>query len=395
MKGGAAVSSEQRAEERRERKREKDRKTRRIVWIVLAVLVVIIVIMKLCEIDFNQVETVLSGGSQAVSDKLDGDFPYTLDSSDKVSVQKQGSRLAVLTSSSISVLDPGDADVEFSAVHGYANPIMKASDSYIVTFDQGGKKLRLDYSGENLYEVNSKTSVLCADVADNGNVAYATTSEEKRSDVYILSKTQNEKLKYSVSYGFITNIAVSDNGKKVAFLAMNSQDAKLMSKLYLMNAGDSDPYAEFDISASKVLDLEFDSNKLFVVGNDFLSVVSGDDMKSVIKQGSMNTVCFDYTPGGELVLAYNTYNNSTSNSIVKVSPSGSVKSTVSVDGTIKDISCSSSEVSVLFSDSIVTYKLSSAEQVSKTDCTDLVRSITRMSSSLFVQSQSLLDKEDA
>lgn len=395
MKGGAAVSSEQRAEERRERKRDKDRKTRRIVWIVLAVLVVIIVIMKLCEIDFKQVKSVLSGGSQAVSDKLDGDFPYTLDSSDKVSVQKQGSRLAVLTSSSVTVLDPGDADVEFSAVHGYANPIMKASDSYIVTFDQGGKKLRLDYSGENLYEVNSKTSVLCADVADNGNVAYATTSEEKRSDVYILSKTQNEKLKYSVSYGFITNIAVSDNGKKVAFLAMNSQDAKLMSKLYLMNAGDSEPYAEFDIAASKVLDLEFDSNKLFVVGNDFLSVVSGDDMKNVIKQGNMNTVCFDYTPGGELVLAYNTYNNSTSNSIVKVSPSGSVKSTVSVDGTIKDISCSSSEVSVLFSDSIVTYKLSSAEQVSKTDCTDLVRSITRMSSSLFVQSQSLLDKEDA
>lgn len=389
------MASEQRAEERRERKREKDRKTRRIVWIVLAVLVVIIIVMKLCEIDYNQMKSVLSGGTQAVSDKLDGHFPYTLDSSDKVSVQKQGSRLAVLTSSSVSVLDPGDANVEFTAVHGYANPIMKVSDSYLVTFDQGGKKLRLDYSGENLYEINSKTSVLCADVADNGNVAYATTSEEKRSDVYILSKTQDEKLKYSVSYGFVTNIAVSDNGKKVAFLAMNSQDAKLMSKLYLMNAGDSEPYAEFDVSGSTILDIEFDSNKLFVIGNDFLSVVSGDDMKSVIKQGSMNTVCFDYMPGGELVLAYNTYNNSTSNSIVRVSSSGSVKSTISVDGTIKDISCSSSEVSVLFSDSIVTYKLSSAEQVSKIECTDLVRSITRMSSSLFVQSQSLLDKEDA
>lgn len=389
------MASEQRAEERRERKREKDRKTRRIVWIVLAVLVVIIIVMKLCEIDYNQMKSVLSGGTQAVSDKLDGDFPYTLDSSDKVSVQKQGSRLAVLTSSSVSVLDPGDANVEFTAVHGYANPIMKVSDSYLVTFDQGGKKLRLDYSGENLYEINSKTSVLCADVADNGNVAYATTSEEKRSDVYILSKTQDEKLKYSVSYGFVTNIAVSDNGKKVAFLAMNSQDAKLMSKLYLMNAGDSEPYAEFDISGSTILDIEFDSNKLFVIGNDFLSVVSGDDMKSVIKQGSMNTVCFDYMSGGELVLAYNTYNNSTSNSIVRVGSSGSVKSTISVDGTIKDISCSSSEVSVLFSDSIVTYKLSSAEQVSKIECTDLVRSITRMSSSLFVQSQSLLDKEDA
>lgn len=389
------MASEQRAEERRERKREKDIKTRRIVWIVLAVLVVIIIVMKLCEIDYNQMKSVLSGGTQAVSDKLDGDFPYTLDSSDKVSVQQQGSRLAVLTSSSVSVLDPGDANVEFTAVHGYANPIMKVSKSYLVTFDQGGKKLRLDYSGENLYEINSKTSVLCADVADNGNVAYATTSEEKRSDVYILSKTQDEKLKYSVSYGFVTNIAVSDNGKKVAFLAMNSQDAKLMSKLYLMNAGDSEPYAEFDISGSTILDIEFDSNKLFVIGNDFLSVVSGDDMKSVIKQGSMNTVCFDYMPGGELVLAYNIYNNSTSNSIVRVSSSGSVKSTISVDGTIKDISCSSSEVSVLFSDSIVTYKLSSAEQVSKIECTDLVRSITRMSSSLFVQSQSLLDKEDA
>lgn len=389
------MASEQREAQRRERKREKDKKTRRIIWILLAATVLILAILRLCEIDFSSVKQTLTGGSGSISGQLDGDYPYTLDTSEKVTVLKQGSKLAVLTASSVTVLNPSDAKVEFTAVHGYSNPVAKTSDSYLLTFDQGAKKLRLDYSGENLYEISAENAVLCADVADNGSIVYASTSSEKRSDVFVLSKTQNEKLRYSTSYGFVTNAAISSNGKTVAFVAMNSEDARLLSKLYIIHVGDSEPYAAFDIKSSHVLDLSFKGSSLYVLGNDFLSVVSGDKMSSVIKQGEMNAVSFDYTPSGELVLAYNTYSNSTENTLIRVSGSGKIKSTLQLSGAVKDLSAASGDVSVLFSDRIDTYAFADAEKKAALACTDSVRSITRMSSGVFIQRQSLLEKEEA
>ena len=118
------MEAEDRQALRRERKRQKDKKVRRIVWIVLAVLLAAIVILKLCEVDFGS----LRGGSGS-SSVLTGNFPYALDGSDGVTVHKQGAKLAVLTGGSITVLNPSDGKEEFTAVHGYANPITAASDS--------------------------------------------------------------------------------------------------------------------------------------------------------------------------------------------------------------------------------------------------------------------------
>lgn len=51
---------------------------------MLAVLLAAIVILKLCEVDFGS----LRGGS-GTSSVLTGNFPYTLDGSDGVTVHKQ------------------------------------------------------------------------------------------------------------------------------------------------------------------------------------------------------------------------------------------------------------------------------------------------------------------
>ena len=376
------MEAEDRQALRRERKRQKDKKVRRIVWIVLAVLLAAIVILKLCEVDFGN----LSGGS-GTSSVLTGNFPYALDGSDGVTVHKQGAKLAVLTGGSITVLNPSDGKEEFTAVHGYANPITAASDSYLVTYDQGGSKLRLDYSGENLYEIESKTGLLCADVADDGKVVYAAQSADKRSDVQVITKTRADKMKYSLSYGFVTNIAIRDNGSQVAFVAMNSKDARLQPKLYLMRVKDTEPYASFDLPGTQVLDIAYRGSSLYVVGGSFVSVVNGDKLETVLKNGEVQTVAYDYSASGD-------YSNATQNTVARITAGGKVQKPFTVQGAIKDLSASGSRVAVLFADKIKIYKLSDGSVVHTADCTDAVRSITMMSSNVFVQRQSVIEKEE-
>ena len=376
------MEAEDRQALRRERKRQKDKKVRRIVWIVLAVLLAAIVILKLCEVDFGS----LRGGS-GTSSVLTGNFPYALDGSDGVTVHKQGAKLAVLTGGSITVLNPSDGKEEFTAVHGYANPITAASDSYLITYDQGGSKLRL-------YEIESKTGLLCADVADDGKVVYATQSADKRSDVQVITKTRADKMKYSLSYGFVTNIAIRDNGSQVAFVAMNSKDARLQPKLYLMRVKDTEPYASFDLPGTQVLDIAYRGNSLYVVGGTFVSVVNGDKLKTVLKNGEVQTVAYDYSASGDLVVAYSSYSNATQNTVARITAGGKVQKPFTVQGAIKDLSASGSRVAVLFADKIKIYKLSDGSVVHTADCTDAVRSITMMSSNVFVQRQSVIEKEE-
>ena len=373
------MEAEDRQALRRECKRQKDKKVRRIVWIVLAVLLAAIVILKLCEVDFGS----LRGGS-GTSSVLTGNFPYALDGSDGVTVHKQGAKLAVLTGGSITVLNPSDGKEEFTAVHGYANPITAASDSYLVTYDQGGSKLRLDYSGENLYEIESKTGLLCADVADDGKVVYAAQSADKRSDVQVITKTRADKMKYSLSYGFVTNIAIRDNGSQVAFVAMNSKDARLQPKLYLMRVKDTEPYASFDLPGTQVLDIAYRGSSLYVVG----------ELETVLKNGEVQTVAYDYSASGDLVVAYSSYSNATQNTVARITAGGKVQKPFTVQGAIKDLSASGSRVAVLFADKIKIYKLSDGSVVHTADCTDAVRSITMMSSNVFVQRQSVIEKEE-
>ncbi len=383
------MEAEDRQALRRERKRQKDKRVRRIVWIVLVILLVGIAILKLCEVDFSHL-----GSSDSSASVLSDNFPYTLDGSDGVTVHKQGTKLAVLTDSSVTVLNPSDGKEEFTAVHGYANPITAASDSYLVTYDQGGSKLRLDYSGENLYEIENENGFLCADVADDGKVVYAAQSTEKRSDIQVITKTRADKMQYGLSYGFVTNIAIRDNGSQVAFVAMNSKDAHLQPKLYLMRIKDTEPYASIDLPAAQVLDIAYRGSSLYVVGSTFVSVVNGDKLETVLKNGETQTVAYDYNGSGDLVLAYSSYSNATQNTVARITAGGKIESPFTVKGTIKDLSASGSRVAVLFADKIKVYKLSDGSVVHTADCTDAVRSITMMSSNVFVQRQSIIEKEE-
>lgn len=383
------MEAEDRQALRRERKRQKDKKVRRIVWIVLVILLAGIAILKLCEVDFSRF-----GSRNSSASVLGDNFPYSLDGSDGVTVHKEGTKLAVLTGSSVTVLNPSDGKEEFTAVHGYANPITAASDSYLVTYDQGGSKLRLDYSGENLYEIENENGFLCADVADDGKVVYAAQSTEKRSDIQVITKTRTDKMQYSLSYGFVTNIAIRDNGSQVAFVAMNSKDAHLQPKLYLMRVKDTEPYASFDLPAAQVLDIAYRGSSLYVVGSSFVSVVNGDKLESVLKNGETQTVAYDYNGSGDLVLAYSSYSNATQNTVTRITASGKIENPFTVKGTVKDLSASGSRVAVLFADKIKVYKLSNGSVVHTADCTDAVRSVTMMSSNVFVQRQSIIEKEE-
>ncbi|MDY4110270.1 MAG: DUF5711 family protein [Eubacterium sp.] len=393
------MAGNQREMHKKELKAKKDKRNKTIVWIVIAVIVAILIVMKVCEININTVKEHFtdSNGKFSLSQDINkNNFPYNLDSSQNVVVKNVNNKLGILTPSSFTVLDTKKAVAKYTFDHGYSNPIIKTSGIYSLIVDQGSTKLRLDNTSENVYENELSGNILCGDVAKNGNTVVATLSGDKLCNVSVYNKSLDKKMSYDLDYGYIVDIAINNSASKIAFVAVNSKNAQLKAKLYTINIGTDKPKAEIDLPNCNVLDLKYNSDNLYVVADNFVGIVSNQKkLKTVFECGKINTVCYNFTPNDELVLAYNDYNNSTENKLVRVRAGGNTKSETKVSGNIRYISASSSTVSVLTNSNIITYSLGNMKEKKKISVDDSVKSICQMGSTVFVHRQSLIDKSES
>lgn len=384
----------EREDARRERQLQKEQKRKRIAWIVIIVVVVILIIMKAFEFNFNSVKNQFTNdkGSFSISATDNSAFPVTLDSS-KIKAFAMNDKLGLLTDSSVTVLNLSNAEVNYSFSHGYSNPIMSQSGSYFCLIDQGSNRMRLDSIKDNVFEINTERSILCADVAKNGAVVYATQGENSKSTVYVVNKNEINKMTFDVNDGYVVDVAIDASGKKIAIAAVNSKDAKLVTTVYTYSVGKAEQIKSFDFVGTNLLDLKYSSSSdLFVVGTNCVSVISNQKKQKVaFDVGTINTNCFSYTDNGELVIAYSKYEGATQNTLAYVNSTAKVKMSLELQQKAKYVSSSSNNVTALFNDKVVTYSLNNGKEKEVVACDETITSVNRLSSKIFVTRQQLVD----
>ncbi len=384
-----------RKKERSERKNAKNKKRITILWIVIIAAAAVIAVMKISEINFSALFHSDKNDNGIVLSEDENNregFPYRIDSGENNILSVVGSKIAILNDSSYTVVDASDAEEFIRDEHGYANPIIKTSGGYSVIYDQGANVYRLDSQKENIYENSAKGEILCADVADTGAVAVAAVSGVHKSTVFVYGKSFSEKMNYEVSGGYITSVAVDDRGKNVAFTVMNSENAEIKSTLYTMSVNDAQPRAKFEYFGSSVLDIHFSSGYLYVVGNDFVSVISSlEKDTAVYEKGSINTVAYCYNPADNLVLAYSDYIGAAENKISYIRQNGKVKTTVSVNTEIKAVSASGTDMTVLTGSEVISYKLSNGNEKARIKVDDSYTDILQLSSKIYAKHRSVLE----
>lgn len=380
------MASEQREKERLERKLKKNKKKRIAAWIVICLVVAALIVMRVAEIDFSSI------GDSASSQSQSSGFPYQLASGSDLYFGSVGNDLCLLEDSTYTVLDSSDAEVKYSFEHGYSNPIVKTAGSYSLLYDQGGVSYRLDTNSENVYQEKTQSSLICADVSDSGTVALATTSDSALSTITVYNKSLKQKFTYDVTAGYVTSVAVDSRGSRVAFAAVSSENARFKTVVYTMNVDDTEPRAQFEYTGSSVLELRFSSTDLFVVGNDFVSVIDSlKTEKQIYEPSTVGLVSYSFTPDGSLIYVYTAYSGSADNNISVVKPSGKVIEVASTDSAVKDVTGSSTRVTILTSESVVTYKISNSKVLAESRVDDSYSSVMQISSDVYARHQAVVE----
>jgi hypothetical protein len=394
------MAGNQREMERRERRAQKDKKHKRIIWIIIAVIILVLVVMKVCEININSVKNhfVDEDGNFTLTDGVgDDNFPYSIDSSRNVKLVNINNELGILTPSSFTVLNGTDGEVQYTFEHGYSNPILESSGIYSLVYDQGGNNFRLDTTSDSVYEEDTSNLILCADVAKNGSVAIATTSNEKLCDIVVYSKSLVKLMEISISNGYVVSIDISDNGKNVAVAVVTGENANLKTTVYTYNISSSaDSEKAVELPQGSIIDLKYSGSNILVTGDSYAGVIKNSEKyQEIYAKDDISTCSIAYTPSGDLILVYNSYSNSTDNVIARINKNGKIKKEINVSGSIKSVTAGSSLVSVLTNSEILTYNLSDGSKKSSLSTDDSAKSICCLGSEIYIHKQSLIDKSEA
>ena len=387
----------QREFERQEKRAQKERRKKIIIWVIIAVVIVVLAVMKISEININSVISrfVDSDGSIEISENY---YPYTLDASQNVKMVNVNNKLGVLTPNSFSIINSQNAETEYGFQHGYSNPVLETAGIYSLVYNQGGDFYRLDTISSSVYEEDIDSSILCANVSKDGDVAVATTSKDALCQVVVYSKTLKELFNVNTSEGYIVSIALSDNGKKVAFATVSGENANIVTKVSVYNVSNGvKEYETVILPSGSLIDLNFCGNNIYTVGDSYAGIInkSGKYENIFDDDSTISTRSFCYSPSGDLIIAYNSFSNSTDNKVAYVKKNASIKTEISIDSNVKSVTASSSLISVLTNSEVISYSISSGEEKGKFTVDDSVNSICRMGSEVFLNKQSVIDRGEA
>ncbi len=389
------MASNERENARREKIEKKNKRNRTVIWVILIIVVAILLVLKACEIDFDAVKARFtdSNGKFTLSATADVDsYPYTLDSSDVIEMNMYNDKLNVLTDTSLTVINPANAKKMYSFDHGFAEPILSHCGNYFCMIDQGGTRLRLDTNKDSKYEMNLDNPVLVADVAKNGNVIYATAADDCKSQVVVTTSSLKKVFTYKANEGYVTDVAIDPSGKRVAVVTVNSVNAGLVSTVSTFSISDEKPKAQFKYEGTNILDIHYSSSRLFVVGDDCLSVITSyKNKKDVLKAGHSDVRQFYYTDNGGLAIDYAKYENSVENTISYISSSGKIKNEISLKKRITSLSVTSNKIVVLFDDCVNVYSLRNGEKKKSFSVEEGTKSAILIGNNLYVHRGQLIE----
>ncbi|MCI8406917.1 MAG: hypothetical protein HFE43_07980 [Oscillospiraceae bacterium] len=204
------------------------------------------------------------------------DFPLTIKNEQPIDLYSLGGNFAVLTKANLLVYSSGGTRIA-SYNHGYTNPVVKEGEKRLLTYDRGGTKLRVDAAAGSVGEITTGNTIICAEIAPNGNVAVATSYRNHAPVITVYNSSLKEIYHYTESRDF-TALAFSEDGGRLAACTVETRQGLLCAVIYEMEISKKTPARVTEITNILPLGLAYQSDGgLVVTGRNRLARLEPSD----------------------------------------------------------------------------------------------------------------------
>lgn len=200
---------------------------------------------------------------------------------------------------SIAYLDSGIVTASAAGAHFYSldgehlaeevrsleNPVLAASRTTAVVYDAGNQSLFAFRNGEEYFKLTLEggADLLSARPNEGGWMAVTAQQSGYKGAVTVYDRRGEPVIQISLSSTFAVDAAVSPDGRTVAVVTIGQTGGAFFSRLLLYRVNQEEPFAQVELGGLTVLDMDFDEDAVWLVGEDRLLTVSLDGEKETVQ----------------------------------------------------------------------------------------------------------------
>lgn len=238
------------------------------------------------------------------------------------------------------------------------HPVLSASEKAGVVYDAGGTSLFLFRGTEEVFDLSltGGGDLLSARVNNSGWLAVTAQQSGFKGVVTVYNSHGNEVISIQLSSTFVVDAVLSPDCKTVALITINQEAGSFHSQVLFYPVDQKEPSAQVDLGNLAVLDLDYESQTLWVLGEDRLITVSPDDQTvQTYSFGSSYLKGCALGGNGYALLFLGRYRAGSAAQAVTVAADGSVIATMNLSVQVLDFDSAGNYCSLLTGSGLTIY----------------------------------------
>lgn len=228
-------------------------------------------------------------------------------------------------------------------------PILSASNKVGVVYDAGGQSLFLFRGTEEVLSLDGKGELLSARVNDAGWLAVTAQKTGYKGAVTVYDQEGGQVIEISLSSTFVMDAAISPDCKTVAVVTLGQTGGQFSSQVLFYPVNQTEPSAKAELEGITVLDLDYESGLLWVLGEDRILTVNPANGaiqgsytfgRSYLKDCSLEGKDF-------ALLLTGRYQAGNANEAVIIGPDGSIQTSLELNTPVLDCSAAGDSFALL------------------------------------------------
>ena len=199
---------------------------------------------------------------QSSNKSIKSEFHIELDEASSVCYYKNN--IAVLRKNRLDIYDMNGRK-NFTSKLIYANPFLKTSDKYILTYDLGMNKLEIFNSFSRVYEYKGAQPIYFAEVTDRGNIVYVSSEKNYKSAVYVMNSGFNVIYKCLFDKDWIVCADIDNNAEILAAAGFCARDGDYLSRIILYDTSSGEPKKNIETVGEIPYGIKLNENGVFAV----------------------------------------------------------------------------------------------------------------------------------
>ena len=252
--------------------------------------------------------------------------PFTHAGGDKLA-------LAYLSSGVLQASTTGSHYYTFSGdlltekVQAMENPVLSATHQAGLVYDAGGQSLCLFRDGSLAFHqtLEGNADLLSARINREGYFAVTAQQSGYKGAVTVYDPQGERLIQIRLSSTFVVDAVLSPDSRTVAVITMDQQGGSFSSQVLLYPVNRTEPKAVFDLGNTVVLDVDYEYDRLWVLGEDRLIILSEDgETAAHYDFGRSFLKGCDFGGDGFALLLLSHYRTGSADQVLIVGPDGTV-----------------------------------------------------------------------